>query len=309
MGAERDRARRGLPGPERGTLLRAVSRLEARHAGPADELHRGRGLACAAGTLVELGPLQSTAGGLDASGRPPGCGDEGGYSKIDPAPLLDGEARYLYVSTGRRCATPSPHAECPWTRTISVIPLAEICSRRPVGVSPCSTPPRAERWAPSGRSWRTRGRSRAARPTCCSTRAALHGHVRNGLRHFGSPTARSRSPRATLCSRKRRASRPGGGMPVTAHQAAPGSSTRPARRIRESTRASDRPAPFPHQSTGRSMSPPAPRNGRAVEPDPARKRRRRGSRAASAKWTALTQLSGPALHEAEETCSLPRMAV
>jgi hypothetical protein len=78
------------------------------------------------GPYVELGPLEYTDGGLDASGRPPGCGDDDGYSNIDPAPLVDGDGRaYLYVSTGRHCATPSPNAECPWDRTISVIPLAE----------------------------------------------------------------------------------------------------------------------------------------------------------------------------------------
>jgi hypothetical protein len=78
------------------------------------------------GPYVELGPLEYTDGGIDASGRPPGCGDDGGYSNIDPAPFLDGDGRaYLYISTGRRCATPSPNAECPWDRTISVIPLAE----------------------------------------------------------------------------------------------------------------------------------------------------------------------------------------
>jgi hypothetical protein len=78
------------------------------------------------GPYVELGPLEYTDGGVDTSGRPPGCGDDGGYSNIDPAPFLDGDGRaYLYVSTGRRCATPSPTVDCPWDRTISVIPLAE----------------------------------------------------------------------------------------------------------------------------------------------------------------------------------------
>jgi Glycosyl hydrolases family 43 len=75
------------------------------------------------GPYRELGPL--TGGGLDASGRPPGCGDDLGYSNIDPAPFVDGDGRaYLYVSTGRRCQTPAPGAACPWDRTISVIPLA-----------------------------------------------------------------------------------------------------------------------------------------------------------------------------------------
>ena len=77
------------------------------------------------GPYRELGPLTFTGGGLDASGRPPGCGDDGGYSNIDPAPFVDGDGRaYLYLSTGRRCAEPAPGAACPWDRTISVIPLA-----------------------------------------------------------------------------------------------------------------------------------------------------------------------------------------
>jgi hypothetical protein len=75
------------------------------------------------GPYRELGPL--TGGGLDASGRPPGCGDDDGYSNIDPAPFVDADGRaYLYLSTGRRCDPPAPGAECPWDRTISVIPLA-----------------------------------------------------------------------------------------------------------------------------------------------------------------------------------------
>jgi Glycosyl hydrolases family 43 len=77
------------------------------------------------GPYSELGPLTFTGGGLDASGRPPGCGDDGGYSNIDPAPFVDGDGQaYLYLSTTRRCSTPSPGAECPPGRTISVIPLA-----------------------------------------------------------------------------------------------------------------------------------------------------------------------------------------
>jgi arabinan endo-1,5-alpha-L-arabinosidase len=77
------------------------------------------------GPYRELGPLTFTGGGVDASGRPPGCGDDGGYSNIDPAPFVDGDGQaYLYLSTGRRCEAPAPGAACPWDRTISVIPLA-----------------------------------------------------------------------------------------------------------------------------------------------------------------------------------------
>ncbi len=74
------------------------------------------------GPYNQLGPL---GGDLDSSGRPPGCGDDDGYSNIDPAPFVDSDGRaYLYLSTGRRCQMPAPGAECPWDRTISVIPLA-----------------------------------------------------------------------------------------------------------------------------------------------------------------------------------------
>ena len=62
---------------------------------------------------------------MDQSGRLIGCGDDGGYSNIDAAPLVvTAGAAYLYLSTGHRCQAPSPHAECPWDRTISVIPLS-----------------------------------------------------------------------------------------------------------------------------------------------------------------------------------------
>ena len=77
------------------------------------------------GPYRELGPLTFTGGGVDASGRPPGCGDDAGYSNIDPAPYVDGDGQaYLYLSTGRRCEVPAPGAECPPDRTISVIALA-----------------------------------------------------------------------------------------------------------------------------------------------------------------------------------------
>ena len=77
------------------------------------------------GPYQELGPLEFTVPSVDASGRPPGCGDDGGYSNIDPAPFVgaDGEA-YLYLSTGHKCQAPSPGGECPFDRTISVIPLS-----------------------------------------------------------------------------------------------------------------------------------------------------------------------------------------
>jgi beta-xylosidase len=79
----------------------------------------------AAGPFADHGPLPASDNSLDQSGRPPGCGDDSGYSNIDPAPFVgsDGKA-YLYVATDRRCATVSPGAECAFRPTISVIPLA-----------------------------------------------------------------------------------------------------------------------------------------------------------------------------------------
>ena len=78
------------------------------------------------GPYADRGPLESESGTPDASGRPLGCGDDAGYSNIDPAPFVDqdGDA-YLYLSTGHKCPSPSPPNDvCPWDRTISVLPLA-----------------------------------------------------------------------------------------------------------------------------------------------------------------------------------------
>jgi len=76
------------------------------------------------GPFSDEGPLQDPAGSLDQSGRPIGCGDDGGYSNIDPAPFVDASgSAYLYLSTGHRCPSPAPHTACPWDRAISVIPL------------------------------------------------------------------------------------------------------------------------------------------------------------------------------------------
>jgi hypothetical protein len=66
------------------------------------------------GPYLERGPLAYQDGSVDSSGRPPGCGDDDGYSNIDPAPFVDGDGRaYLYLSTGRLCDPPSPNVECP----------------------------------------------------------------------------------------------------------------------------------------------------------------------------------------------------
>lgn len=75
-----------------------------------------------AGPFTEQGILAN--GSLDQSDRPVGCGDDAGYSNIDPAPLVFGGNAYLYVSTGHRCAAPAPHGSCPFDRMISVIPLS-----------------------------------------------------------------------------------------------------------------------------------------------------------------------------------------
>jgi beta-xylosidase len=78
-----------------------------------------------AGPFKDRGPLASPGGALDQSGRPAGCGDDAGYSNIDPAPFVDADGRaYLYLTTNRRCASPAPGLECPTDVTVSVIPLA-----------------------------------------------------------------------------------------------------------------------------------------------------------------------------------------
>src|SRR5215210_7139262 len=42
-----------------------------------------------AGPFTDHGPLPSPDAGVDQSGRPIGCGDDGGYSNIDAAPFID----------------------------------------------------------------------------------------------------------------------------------------------------------------------------------------------------------------------------
>jgi beta-xylosidase len=78
-----------------------------------------------AGPFTDRGPVASAGGALDQSGRPAGCGDDAGYSNIDPAPFVDSDGRvYLYLTTNRRCAAPAPGQECPTAVTVSVLPLA-----------------------------------------------------------------------------------------------------------------------------------------------------------------------------------------
>jgi hypothetical protein len=78
------------------------------------------------GPFAERGMLSDETGSTDQSGRPIGCGDDNGYSNIDPAPFVDSDGNaYLYVSTGHLCSTPAPNAVCPFDRRLSVIPLSE----------------------------------------------------------------------------------------------------------------------------------------------------------------------------------------
>ena len=77
-----------------------------------------------AGPFAEQGILDDAANTRDQSDRPIGCGDDAGYSNIDPAPIVAGGSAYLYLSTGHLCAAPNPHGSCPFDRAISVIPLS-----------------------------------------------------------------------------------------------------------------------------------------------------------------------------------------
>jgi hypothetical protein len=78
------------------------------------------------GPFTDTGILDRDTGAVDQSGRPIGCGDDGGYSNIDPAPFVDADGNaWLYLSTGHLCQTPAPSGECPWNRVVSVIPLSD----------------------------------------------------------------------------------------------------------------------------------------------------------------------------------------
>ncbi|HEX2234394.1 MAG TPA: family 43 glycosylhydrolase [Thermoleophilaceae bacterium] len=78
------------------------------------------------GPFADRGILSDEAGSTDMSDRPIGCGDDNGYSNIDPDPFVDADGTpYLYLSTGHLCSTPGPHAECPFDRRLSVIPLTD----------------------------------------------------------------------------------------------------------------------------------------------------------------------------------------
>jgi hypothetical protein len=78
------------------------------------------------GPFTDRGPLEDQTGAVDQSDRPLGCGDDAGYSNIDPAPFVDEDGTpYLYFSTGHRCDVPAPNAECPWARALSVVQLSD----------------------------------------------------------------------------------------------------------------------------------------------------------------------------------------
>jgi hypothetical protein len=78
------------------------------------------------GPFGDLGILTDESGSTDMSSRPIGCGDDNGYSNIDPAPFVDEDgSAYLFLSTGHLCTTPGPGAVCPFDRRLSVIPLSE----------------------------------------------------------------------------------------------------------------------------------------------------------------------------------------
>jgi arabinan endo-1,5-alpha-L-arabinosidase len=71
------------------------------------------------GPYADRGPLDDESGSRDASGRPVGCGDDRGYSNIDPAPFVDSDGQaYLYVSTTHAC-----RPACSPVREISVLGL------------------------------------------------------------------------------------------------------------------------------------------------------------------------------------------
>jgi hypothetical protein len=81
------------------------------------------------GPFTDLGPIQGDGGGTDLAGRPPGCGDAGGYGHIDAAPFVDDDGSvYLYVSTSRRCAQPTTDA-CPYEPVISVFSMTDPPTR------------------------------------------------------------------------------------------------------------------------------------------------------------------------------------
>jgi hypothetical protein len=73
-----------------------------------------------AGPFTDTGILNTDPPSVDAKGRPLGCGDDVGYSNIDPAPFIDpADGRgYLYLSTGHEAVSGD------WQRTVSVIGLA-----------------------------------------------------------------------------------------------------------------------------------------------------------------------------------------
>jgi hypothetical protein len=88
------------------------------------------------GPFTDLGPIHADDGATDLAGRPPGCGDAGGYGNIDAAPFVDSDGSvYLYVSTSRRCAQPTT-SSCPYEPVISVFSMTSPPTRVASGRKP-----------------------------------------------------------------------------------------------------------------------------------------------------------------------------
>ncbi|MEJ7789237.1 MAG: family 43 glycosylhydrolase [Thermoleophilaceae bacterium] len=76
------------------------------------------------GPYTDLGPLEDLARTRDSVGRPLGCGDDRGFSNIDPAPFVDPDSgnAYLYLSTAVACNQPT--GLCESVRELGVVPLS-----------------------------------------------------------------------------------------------------------------------------------------------------------------------------------------
>jgi len=75
------------------------------------------------GPYTDRGPLEDEARSRDSKERPLGCGDDSGYSNIDPAPFVDSDGNaYLYLSTTNHCESVS--GDCTSVREIGVVGLS-----------------------------------------------------------------------------------------------------------------------------------------------------------------------------------------
>lgn len=76
-----------------------------------------------AGPYTDHGPLEDTDRTRDKQDRPIGCGDDRGFSNIDPAPFVDSDGKaYLYLSTTNPCNPVT--GGCSSVREIAVVDLA-----------------------------------------------------------------------------------------------------------------------------------------------------------------------------------------